>query len=83
MDADDLVAWLAALRGRVARGELAGCGTYDAGGGRLPVAHAARTLLADVDHDRDLTLKRRRDPFNVNRRRLLLADLRRLRDQIG
>jgi len=82
-DPDDLVAWVAALRGRVARGELDDCGTYDAGAGRLPVAYAARTILADVDHDRDLTLERRHDPFNVNRRRLLLADLRRLRNQIG
>ena len=80
---DDLVAWIDALRGRVARGELDGQGSLDAGDGALPVGLAARIMLADLDHDRDLTPERRRSAFNVERRRTLLAELGRLREQIG
>ena len=80
---DDLVAWIADLRARVARGELDGQGSFAVGGGKLAVGLAARILLADLDHDRDLTPAQRRDAFSVERRRLLFADLRRLREQIG
>jgi hypothetical protein len=83
-DPDDLAAWLAELRGRVARGELAGRGPIEVAGGTLAsVELAARVLLADLDHYEDLSLARRRDPLVVARRRLLLEDLRRLREQIG
>ena len=80
---DDLVAWTDALRGRVARGELNGRGTFQVGADALAVERAARILLADVDHDRVLTLARRRDSFNVERRRHLLSQILRLREQIG
>jgi hypothetical protein len=82
-DPDDLVAWIAELRDRVERGELDGRGTFAVGGGELAVGLAARIMLADLDHDKDLTPEQRRDPFSVERRRLLFADLRRLREQIA
>ncbi len=82
-DPDDLVVWVDALRGRVARGELNGRGTFRVGVDALAVERAARILLADVDHDRKLTHNRRRDPFNVERRRQLLVEILRLREQIG
>jgi hypothetical protein len=40
-------------------------------------------MLADLDHFDDLSLEQRRDLLTVARRRLLLEDLRRLREQIG
>jgi hypothetical protein len=65
---DDLPAWIAGLRGRVTRGELAGRGPVEVGGrAALPAELAAR----------------RRDLLVVARRRFLLRDLRRLRAQIG
>ena len=82
-DLDGVIAWIDALRGRVARGELHGRGTFRIGADALAVERAARILLADVDHDRKLTLNRRRDPFNVERRRQLLVEILRLREQIG
>ena len=82
-DPDDVAAWIPELRARVARGELDGRGEFEVEGGRLAVGLAARILLADLDHDDDLTPEQRRDPFSVERRRLLFADVRRLREQIG
>ncbi len=82
-DLDDVLAWIDALRGRVARGELHGRGVFRVGADALAIERAARILLADVDHDRVLTLDRRRDPFNVERRRHLLDHFLRLREQIG
>ena len=82
-DPDDLAAWIAELRGRVARGDLAGLGTLAVGGGTLPVARAARIMLADLDHYDDLPLEHRREPPIVARRLRLLADLRELRARIG
>ncbi len=80
---DDLGAWIAELRARVARGELDGRGEFAVLGGRLAVGLAARIMLADLDHDDDLTPEQREDPFSVERRRLLFFDLHRLREQIG
>ena len=82
-DPENLVAWIADLRGRVARGELDGRGEFEVGGGWLPIGQAARIMLADLEHDKDLTLAHRRQPDVIERRRLLRADLRRLREQIG
>ena len=82
-DPDELVAWIAGLRRRVERGELDGHGEFPVLGGRLATGLAARIMLADLDHDHDLTPEQRDDPFSVERRRLLFSDLRRLRDQIG
>jgi hypothetical protein len=81
---DDLPAWIAGLRGRVTRGELAGRGPVEVGGrAALPAELAARLMLADLDHHHDLPAARRRDLLVVARRRFLLRDLRRLRAQIG
>ena len=82
-DPDNPVAWIGALRGRVARGELDGRETFAVGGGELPVGLAARIMLADLDHDEDLTPEQRRDPFSVERRRLVFSELRRLQEQVG
>ncbi len=69
---DDLLAWIDALRRRVAQGE------FDA----MPsVGRVARLLLADLDHETSLTPEERREPSAVERRRALLADLRRLRER--
>ena len=80
---DDLAAWIDELRARVARGELDGQGQFAVLGGRLAVGLAARIMLADLDHDLDVTPEQREDPFSVERRRLLFSDLHRLRSQIG
>ncbi len=84
IEVDDLVTWIGELRTRVVRGDLDGRGEFEVGArGRLPIEQAARIMLADLEHDKDLTLKQRRHPIAVERRRLLQADLRRLRAQIG
>ena len=83
-DPHELAAWIAELRGRLARGEFADGGPIEVGGVSLPgVELAVRVVLADLDHYDDLTLEQRRDLLVVARRRLLLEDLRRLRAQIG
>ena len=82
-DPDDISAWIAHLRTRVARGDLDGRGELEVEGSRLAIGLAARIVLADLDHDDDLTPEQRRAPFSVQRRRLLFADVRRLREQIG
>ena len=74
-DPDDLATWIADLRGRVARGELAALGRVELDGGII--------LVADLDHYDDLPPTWRRDLAVVARREALLRDLRRLREQIG
>jgi hypothetical protein len=80
---EDLVTWIADLHARVARGDLDGRDRVDVGTGTLPAGLAAQVMLADLDHDDDLTPEQRRTPVNVKRRGALLSDLRRLREQIG
>ncbi len=80
---DDLAAWVAELRARVARGELDGRGAIAVGGGQLAVDLAARMMLADLDHYDDLPPEQRQDPLIVARRLRLLADLWELRARIG
>ena len=81
---DDLIAWIADLRARVARGELGGLGRVELDGGIMLTAQlAARILLADLDHFDDLTPTQRRDLSVRARREALLRDLTRLRKQIG
>ncbi len=82
-DPDDLAAWIADLRGRVARGDLDGQGTVAIAGGALAIGLAARILLADLDHYDDLPPEQRRDPLVMARRLPLLGDLWELRARIG
>ena len=84
VDPPGLATWIAELRGRLARGEFADGGPIEVAGVTLPrVELAVRIMLADLDHYDDLALDRRRDLLVMARRRLLLEDLRRLREQLG
>ena len=83
-DPDDLGAWIAELRARVAHGDLVAVGRVELDGGIILAAElAARIMLADLDHYEDLPLTWRGDLAVVARREALLRDLRRLREQIG
>ncbi len=83
-DPHELATWIAELRDRLARGEFRDGGPIEVGGVAVPsVELAVKVMLADLDHYDDLSLKRRRDLLTVARRRLLLEDLRHLREQIG
>ena len=80
----ELGGWIAELRGRVARGELAALGRVELDGGVILVAElAARILLADLDHHDDVARERLGDLCLQARREALLRDLARLRKQIG
>ena len=81
---DDLTAWIADLRARVARGDLAALGRVELDGGVILAAEqATRIMLADLDHYEDLPPRWRGDLTVVARREALLRDFRRLREQIG
>ena len=83
-DPDDLLAWIASLRGRLGRGVLAALAPFDLGDGALATGElGVRVMLADLDHLGDLA---RNPPAGANvggRRRRLLAAFRRLRALIG
>ncbi len=85
MRADDLADWIAELRERVERGELAELEPFDPSGGtpHMPGELVVRIMLADLDHYDDLPPLYRRQPAVEARRRALLDDLRRQREQIG
>jgi hypothetical protein len=82
---DDLGQWVASVRERLARGELADLGAmpvledYQP----LPGELFVRIMLADYDHYDDLPPARRREPAIVAQRLALLEDLRRLCELIG
>ncbi|MDP8923046.1 MAG: hypothetical protein M3O34_09255 [Chloroflexota bacterium] len=83
-DRDDLDAWIAELRDRLARGELDGRTPIEIAGLRLPSAGlAARIMLADLDHYDDLTPEQCRDVLVQAPRRMLLRDFRELRALLG
>jgi hypothetical protein len=83
-DRDNLDAWIAELRDRLARGELDGGAPIEIGGLRLPSAQlAARIMVADLDHYDDLSPEERGDWLVEARRGMLLRDFRRLRALIG
>ena len=73
---EDLMTWIAALRARVARGELAGIEPINLGrgDGTIPAELAAGIALADFDDA---------DGRAPARRRAILADFRRLRERLG
>jgi hypothetical protein len=82
--ADGLGAWIADLRRRVARGDLARLGPvaiHD--GATLSAELAAKLALADLDHFDDLPPARREHLDLLARRRLALQDLQALREQLG
>jgi hypothetical protein len=82
-DPEDLVAWIAELRGRVQRGELTQLGLVDIGGLKLRGELAARVMLADLDHLATLPAPWNEDLLVPVRQAELLADFRWLRQQIG
>ena len=86
MDAqDDLGHWIASVRERLARGELADLGPMHVLDGYRPLPGElfVRIMLADYDHYDDLPPARRREPAIVAQRLALLEDLRRLCELIG
>jgi hypothetical protein len=81
----DLVAWIEALRARLACGELQAHPPVRAGinGPVLPAELAVRYMLADYDHYDDLTEQQRRGNPVMERRLLLMADCQHLRSQLA
>jgi len=82
---DDLDAWIAELRARLDRGDLAALGPVDVGDGTdiLPAEHTVRLMLADLDSFDELSPAERMDPCHVTRRQQVLDEFRRLHDLIG
>ena len=79
------MAWIAELRVRLDRGDLAVLGPIDFGDGlpALPTEHTVQLMLADLDDFEDLTPDEANDPVNVARRDVLLTNCRILRTLIG
>jgi hypothetical protein len=75
---DELAAWIADLRARLDRGELATLGPVDVGHGTdaLPAQDTVRIMLADLDDLEDMTPDEADDPVNVARRDVLLTSFR-------
>ena len=80
---DDLDDWIGRLRGRIRRGELRDRASVQIGLVMMDAEQAARIVLADLDHHDRFLARHGADVFTTARRRDLLADLRRLREQIG
>jgi hypothetical protein len=81
---DELAAWIADLRARLDRGDLATLGPVDVGHGTdvLPAQDTIRIMLADLDGFDDMTPEEANDPVNVARRDVLLTSFRILRTLI-
>jgi hypothetical protein len=77
---DSLGAWIAELRARLDRGDLAMLDPIDIGYGtyNLPAARTIQIMLADLDEFDDMDPDEATDPVNVARRASLLADFRAL-----
>jgi len=82
---DELAAWIADLRARLDRGELATLGPVDVGHGTqiLPAQDTVRIMLADLDGFDEMPPDEADDPVNVARRDILLTSFRILRTLIG
>jgi hypothetical protein len=82
---DGLAAWIADLRARLDRGDLAKLPPVDIGHGThiLPLGHTVQIMLADLDSFDDMSLDEINDPVTVARRYGLLSDFRLLRLLIG
>ena len=81
----ELAAWIADLRARLDRGDLATLGPVDVGHGTdiLPAQDTVRIMLADLDGFDEMTPEEANDPVNVARRDVLLTSFRILRSLIG
>ena len=77
--AEDLGAWIDALRGRLVEGEFDGRAPIDLGFGTAsqPAAMTVRVMLADLDHHDALRPRQRSNP-HTSMRHLLLFDFQRL-----
>jgi hypothetical protein len=83
---DELGRWIRDLRLRLARGDLAGLGSFDLGDGTdtLPAERTVRIMLADLDDLNQPSGSWGGDAlWREERRRLLCRDFRRLRELIG
>jgi hypothetical protein len=82
---DELTAWIAELRDRLDRGDLATLGPVDVGHGTdaLPAQDTIRIMLADLDDFEDMTPDEANDPVNAARRDVLVTSFRILRTLIG
>ena len=82
---DTLTAWIADLRARLDRGDLATLDPVDVGHGTdvLPAQDTVRIMLADLDSFDEMTPDEADDPVNVARRDVLLTSFRILRTRIG
>ena len=82
---DSLVSWIAELRSRAERGDLAALGPVDFGDGlpALPAEYAVQLMLADLDGFEAMTRSEANDPANVAQRASLLADFRTLQFLLG
>ena len=72
------MAWIADLRSRSNRGDLAKLGPTDFSDGlpALSAEHAVKLMLADLDELDEMTPDEAKDPVNIARRASLLADFR-------
>jgi hypothetical protein len=77
--------WIAGLRARLERGDLATLTTVDIGHGNggMPATHTIRVMLADLDRFEAMDPDEAEDLVNVARRARLLDDFRFLRHFIG
>ena len=82
---DELVAWIADLRARLDRGDLATVGPVDVGHGTdiMPAQDTVRIMLADLDGFDEMTPDEANDPVNVAHCEVLLTSFRILRTLIG
>ena len=82
---DELAAWIADLRARLDRGDLATLDPVDIGHGTqvLPAQDTIRIMLADLDGFDEMPPDEANDPVNVARRDILFTSFRILRTLIG
>jgi hypothetical protein len=82
---DKLAAWIADLRARLHRGDLATLDPVDVGHGTdvLPAQDTIRIMLADLDDFDEMTPDETNDSLNVVCRDVLLTSFRILRTLIG
>jgi hypothetical protein len=81
----EITGWIADLRARLDRGDLATLGPVDVGHGTdvLPAQDTIRIMLADLDGFDEMTPDEANDPVNVARRELLRTNCRILLTLIG